>query len=182
MRMDYYKYQTLARRTESISPEVYKEYELDYRLDHCLKGLITESIELLASEDECNEVEEIGDIFWYLDLGCSVFGKIIGDLPFVSIKTDRTDLDYILIYIGDFADLLKRKKFYNREDLEFDKKTLHIFALIFSHLVSICTGKDISLSDVLEKNIEKLKIRMPKEYTDELAINRDLEKERSVFE
>lgn len=172
--MDYKKYQTLARRTESFIGDI------DYRLDHACKGLVTESIELFAADDDANEVEELGDILWYLDLGCAALGINLSDLNFDRIPTDRKDIDYILIAVGDFTDILKREKFYRASQNADGVK--ECFSRILAHIISICTEKGYELVDVMEKNIEKLAKRYPDKYSDELATNRDLEKERAVFE
>ena len=41
---------------------------------------------------------------------------------------------------------------------------------------------EAKFEDVLKRNIDKLKARYPDKYTDEAALNRDLEKERTVLE
>lgn len=45
-----------------------------------------------------------------------------------------------------------------------------------------CDAMNVSLEDVLTRNIEKLRARFPEKYNDQDATNRDLEKERNILE
>lgn len=45
-----------------------------------------------------------------------------------------------------------------------------------------CDAMNVSLEDVLTRNIEKLQARFPDKYNDQNAVKRDLEKERNILE
>lgn len=178
--MTYKQYQALARRTESISG-VQNENMESFRLIHMQFGLTTEIIEFKNSEDEANDVEELGDIFWYLDGACDVFGVDIDKLFRVRHK-DLEAVDLMLYGLGEFTDLLKRRYYYRLDDAAFRNKALHALSLIDTGLSDIIVECDYNISDILEKNIEKLRIRMPGKFEGVQFVDRDLEKERSVFE
>lgn len=71
---------------------------------------------------------------------------------------------------GEVADLLKKKMFQGHE---LDKENL-IYELgdIAWYLAEACEALDITLEDIFEKNIEKLKKRFPDGFDEKKSINR----------
>jgi NTP pyrophosphatase (non-canonical NTP hydrolase) len=49
------------------------------------------------------------------------------------------------------------------------------------YIAGLCNVNGFDLDNILEANIAKLKTRYPDKFTEEAAINRDLDKERSVL-
>lgn len=179
--MNYETYQPLARRTETQQVHFHWEDKEKYqRLIHAQCGMTTEVIEFMFADDDANKNEELGDIFWYLDLGCSVLGWTIGSLnPVRHKELEKTDL--ILFGLGEYTDVLKRRYYYGK-DLEHWKNQVHqAFGMILAGLTDIIVEEGFEIHDILEKNIEKLRIRQPGKFSTEAAINRDVEKERQVF-
>lgn len=50
------------------------------------------------------------------------------------------------------------------------------------YIINLCTIKGWDLRDILQTNIDKLASRYPEKFTNELAVNRDLIKEREILE
>ena len=81
--------------------------------------------------------------------------------------------------LGEFSDNLKKYLFYGsklnivnaREEL----------GDIMWYIALACRSLDVSLEDICEKNINKLKIRYPDKFTNESAENRNIEEETRVL-
>lgn len=81
---------------------------------------------------------------------------------------------------AEFLDQLKKHHFQGRPlDIPNLKEEL---GDIMWYVQLGCISLDISLPEVMEKNIQKLRARFPEGYTDEKANNRDLETERAILE
>lgn len=50
------------------------------------------------------------------------------------------------------------------------------------YIVNMCNINGWDLRDILQTNIDKLKLRFPEKFSEEKAINRNLEAERKVLE
>jgi NTP pyrophosphatase (non-canonical NTP hydrolase) len=181
-------YQKLALRTESSSTSANK----NFRLLHAAMGLVTEVSEYTYESDTTIDLkEEIGDCFWYIAIGCSAIKLNIEDISEQPIGDDYiikprffkrqpptlTGADSLIYWSAFLLDKMKRHLYYNEElDLEG-------IAMVLGQIVYDLLGEaGDHLEIILEKNIEKLKKRYPKKYTDEHAINRDTNKERRVFD
>lgn len=53
---------------------------------------------------------------------------------------------------------------------------------IFWYIFNLCRMFDIDPEDILENNIKKLKARYPEKFTEENAVNRNLDRERQILE
>ena len=81
--------------------------------------------------------------------------------------------------LGELSDNLKKYLFYGsklnivnaREEL----------GDIMWYIALACRSLDVSLEDICEKNINKLKIRYPDKFTNESAENRNIEEETRVL-
>lgn len=82
--------------------------------------------------------------------------------------------------IGELTDLFKKHYAYGRAlDIHSVGEEL---ADTMWYICNLCTLMNINLNHELAKNIAKLKIRYPEKFTEEDALNRDLEAERKVLE
>lgn len=82
--------------------------------------------------------------------------------------------------VGELQDSVKRFIFYGKE---LDKVNVsEEIGDITWYLAILCKCLELDLSDVLQKNIEKLKKRYPEKFTEERALERNLEEERKVLE
>lgn len=81
---------------------------------------------------------------------------------------------------GELQDQLKKHIFYG--------KPLDIVNIaeecgdLFWYLAETLTAIDQKFVDVMQRNIDKLRARYPEKFTEEKALNRDLDAERSILE
>lgn len=182
------EYQPLALRTESSKVLMGK----NYRLLHAAMGLVTEVSEYAYESDTTIDLkEEVGDCFWYIAIGCSAIGLNIEDVNHEPIGDDYTlkpkffkrkppaltGIDSLVYWSAFLLDKMKRHLYYNEElDLEG-------IAMVLGQIVYDLLGEAGDHLDViLEQNIAKLRKRFPEQYSDELAINRNTDRERKVFD
>lgn len=82
--------------------------------------------------------------------------------------------------VAEIADAYKKHMAYGKElDLVNVKEEL---GDVTWYIANLCNIHGWDLRDILETNIKKLEARYPEKFTNENAINRDLEKEREVLE
>ena len=170
--MNTQQYQQQAKRTcASLG-----RHELD--LSHMALGLNSEIVELdeaINNKDFVNIKEEIGDCFFYL----------INTFYFLNVEA--TNMSY-LIPVGDdhvkqlynlvseYQNDLKRHIAYGK-----GLKTVNLNQVQMK-LMEIVTLYDFDLTEILDKNIAKLKKRFPDKFTQDKAINRDTNAERKILE
>ena len=82
--------------------------------------------------------------------------------------------------VGELADVYKKQLAYGKEVDTYNVRE-ELGDLLF-YIVNFCSVNEIDLEEVMEINISKLKVRYPKEFEQEKAINRDLRAERKVLE
>lgn len=82
--------------------------------------------------------------------------------------------------VGEFMDVLKRFKIYGKK-IDFINLGEEVGDLMW-YIALTCNALNINLEDVMIKNINKLKTRYPDKYTNEKAINRNLETERQTLQ
>lgn len=81
---------------------------------------------------------------------------------------------------GEMMDMLKKTVFYGKD---FDRTNLiEELGDMMWYAAILCSANGIDFSEVLRKNIAKLKARYPDKFTEHSAANRDLENERNVLE
>lgn len=81
---------------------------------------------------------------------------------------------------GEFLDALKKHVFYGKD---LDKVNLREeMGDIFWYCAIIADQLEVDFSEVMERNITKLKARYGDKFTEEKASNRDLETERTILE
>jgi NTP pyrophosphatase (non-canonical NTP hydrolase) len=81
---------------------------------------------------------------------------------------------------GELLDTIKKYIYYGKELDEVN--LIEEVGDIFWYLALFCKSLNVSFEEVMKKNIEKLEARYPEKFTEEKAINRDLDKERGVLE
>lgn len=82
--------------------------------------------------------------------------------------------------VAEIADVYKKHVAYGR-DLDLINIKEEIGDLMF-YVVNMCNIHNWDLRDIMQTNIEKLKARYPEKYTNENAINRNLDVEREILE
>lgn len=170
--MNYQEYSPLAIRTAKfIDPAT--------DLFHARVGIITEVGEICDAFkrhiiygkplDLANLKEEIGDVFWYINLLWNVTGnKGSAAIDFKgSSKLDSGAQAYLLQIAANASQVALG--------------TLSPQYLV-TQLEYLCHSYDIDLGECLDINIAKLAARYGDKYSDYRALNRDLVIERAVLE
>lgn len=140
----------------------------------------------LGMNTELNEVEEIdanenyyqklfdemGDVYWYISNYANIH-----DIPF-SIDS-VTPRETSLYWVSKLQDYDKKLLAYNKP---YDRK-LQVEALqsLATNLSYRANSFRLDVEQILEKNIEKLRVRFPEKFDANLAINKNEEKEIELF-
>jgi hypothetical protein len=143
--------------------------------------------------DVVNFLEEIGDFFWYI--ACLV--KLEEDLNPENFTPDNID-STIIVELPLARDHVYESYEVLVEDLSEDfNKALHVYITLDKYLVKYrsegnfalipiayicCELLGVSPYDVMTTNINKLRGRFPDKFTEEKALNRDLDSERKILE
>ena len=166
------QYQQLAKRT---CPDIGHQ---SYNLLHMEMGLYTEAAgELLdcykkwlaygKELDMINISEEIADCMWYLANEASM-NDYIFDKDYIPNAGTAVYTGEVSMVIFEILDFLRRRA--GGHFLRYTDMVDHMYR------ISILAGVDFFQG--LENNIRKLQIRYPEKFTQESALNRNLEEER----
>jgi NTP pyrophosphatase (non-canonical NTP hydrolase) len=86
----------------------------------------------------------------------------------------------MLTELGELADIFKKNIAYKKTiDWVNAKEELGDFCW---YLANFCKKNDLDLEEILDTNIAKLEARYPEKFTEEKAINRNLDAERKILE
>jgi hypothetical protein len=163
----------------------------ELNIDHMMLGVATEISELLDIHkkqlaynkpiDWVNYKEEIGDLAWYF-AGYADIKEIAINEDYIAIASlfsnDKVEIQLLFekeyLYLKNIGDNICTRM------LRGETKTIKFW---FAFLQVLLTYHNLgSLSDVMETNIAKLKARYTEKYSDELALNRNLNAEREILE
>jgi len=193
--MKWNEYLPLAEKT--LSTQFNCSEESNQKLLHSCIGSLTEIQEILEnyengilitdSNKQGSVAEESADIFWYLsilfrELNIQIIEKEEHSFILDEFNVNRP-FDLLLEFIKEnlkLLDILKKKIYYNKDmNIEVVKKlSINMFYLLNYY----CEKNNTNVSDILDKNINKLKARYGEKFSSERAINRDLETEREILE
>ena len=200
--MNIKDYQQLALRTEAPCGAVLNRVsdvkilgysELAYsnlRLLHAALGLTSDINELVHSSDRTNEIEEAGDSLWYAAIACEALHADIASSFTDGLNEDRKwsrlELsERLRTRAAEVADATKAKIFYGKS--ESDATPIDVVLLgdvqdIVRGLALYCTKfLNLSIEEVMEANIAKLRARFPDAYSQARALERDKAAERSAI-
>lgn len=165
--------------------------ELD--LLHCATGLVTESAELVdcikkhvfygKPLDVVNIKEELGDLLWYIAIPVRIFSldlniKVENTSTYIkNVKKQIVSKEGLIRYFLSFNTIVN--KLASTIDNDYD---IYYFKSLFEEINFLCEIYSLNLSEIMDININKLKARFPNNFTNEHALNRDLEKERAILE
>jgi NTP pyrophosphatase (non-canonical NTP hydrolase) len=102
------------------------------------------------------------------------------------VKLEKNSYDLLHMCLGlqtesaEISDVFKKKLAYNK-DIDWVNVKEEIGDLMW-YIANLCNLNEWDLENILETNINKLKIRFPEKFTNDLAINRDLLEERKTLE
>jgi len=193
--MTWKEYLPLAEKT--LSTQFNCSEEIDQKLLHAIIGALTEVEELLANyesgklvvdvDKQGSVAEESADIFWYLSIlfrELNIAEPTTTDHSFVidsfGINSQFDILTEFTKQSLKFLDMLKKKIYYNKEMNT--ENMINLSMDMFNLMNYYCEAYNINISDILDKNIAKLKARYSEKFSSDRAINRDLETERTILE
>lgn len=170
---------------------------LEENLLHMAYGITTEIGELhdiykkkLAYGKEIDLVnlkEELGDILWYVFNGFN-FLEITEEEKYMLVNGENNAIEFLKInnyfntsvllphLVCQCNDIYKSTSVYDRFIL------IREYSSLYYDVFALCNLYEFNIEDVFETNINKLKVRFPEKFTQEQALNRDLEKERQTLE
>lgn len=195
--MNFTEYRHLAERTlpnlGTVSvyhgPGPTDFHVTDLNVLHVIMGMTSEFGEICDSTNKVNLGEEIGDKLWYIanyanirNFTIDVNNVVYYDIYELDTKFMSRPPVYVLLQkaISDLTDLEKKIFVYNanvdgaklREQLQ----------LILDCITVFCKEQYLDLWEIMEKNINKLKVRYPNKFTADNAKNRNLDQELKVLE
>lgn len=183
------EYQGLAART---CPNLPGEHENER---HMNLGVITEIGEVLdifkknlaygKAIDVINLGEELADITWYIVNKCR-FNELPLDDDFTAVKTELKELlDTQMFSEQGLSKDLKAEALMHPLLQAYCGPTNNMFnapIVQLAILANIAEWYELDFFQLLTNNIDKLKVRYPEKFTEEAALNRNLEAERTELE
>ena len=133
---------------------------------HSAIGMVTEAAELDSAPDRKNYLEEMGDIMWYVALGCHYLGISLDEAEEMATNPD----DHPVMIAAGFISVLKKQIFYGKQPDRREQTAL--LGDMITTLRGHATAEGVSLDWVMEQNIAKLQKRYPDKFTEDRAINR----------
>ena len=144
---------------------------------HMTAGIMTELIEIIHIESYLKNfdkrmTDECGDILWYISNYANLHNI---ELEFKPVPSGRSHIQSA----GKLLDMDKKALAYNKPyDIAVQAETLNFLTNDILYMVS---SYYLDIEIVLEKNIEKLRVRFPEKFSGDQAINKDESKESDVF-
>lgn len=183
------EYQLLASRT---CPDLLREHE---NKRHMNLGVITEIGEVLdifkknlaykKPIDVINLGEELADISWYIVNKCRFHQIPLGN-NFDIVKAEIAELLATKMFIEQgLSKDLKAEALMHPLLQAYCGPTDSIFSapiIQLAILANIAEWYELDFFQLLTNNIDKLRIRYPEKFTEEAALNRDLDAERVELE
>lgn len=189
--MNVDEYQKLAARTLIDKPDFTLTDEETMLVWNAL-GLAGEAGEVLeltrevalGNCDAYTELEkELGDFLWYVFAIATKLRVVtlLVDYFIMSLHCDicnestHTYASKMCGFAGDICDIIKKVVFHKHpNDID---AVAFLLNMCLESVDLLCRKLNINVSDVMEANIEKLKVRYPEGYTSEDSVKRaDLEK------
>lgn len=179
--MTFKEYQLNAKRTCA------ELGSLEMNLSHMVLGIISEQEEFLKAlvdNNKVNLIEESADAIWYIANYCNFRGfdleEIYNTRQDNVIEAWETEVSQYEVQVSKLADYVKKFIAYKKPlNAENEINCLKILIDIISGDIEEIGG---DIYDALQNNIDKLKVRFPEKFTEENALNRNLEEERKELE
>lgn len=172
--MDLKEYQVECQRT-------LVDKGIDMNKAHMVIGItgeINELVDAVYKGDIYNIQEEYIDKVWFASNVATMYGIDVSTRP--SIVIEELDMLTLIYSISVLADLVKKDIIYGKDpDIAKIAETVHTIIEFISRKFK---RNSWNLEQALQNNINKLRVRFPDKFTEELANNRDLEAERRELE
>lgn len=160
---------------------------LELNLCHMILGLNSEigelvnciGTELKHNPDIPNLKEEIGDLYWYLGNYCNI-QNIAPPQDIVNFLESHRCIELLISSVGELTDVVKKFIAYKKEIDRADEMdaVYNIYSALdlLQHIYAL-NGDEIRVI-----NINRLLTRYPEKFSNEKALNRNLEAERKTLE
>jgi NTP pyrophosphatase (non-canonical NTP hydrolase) len=145
-------------------------------------GLSGEARETKNAELEENLIEELGDLLWYIHAISSKLNLTIVETPsigsnvsFVSRHMFIESINYkenLLDSCVEFGEFYKKVVRDNRPMIDNKNKLEAMMSTILDLVICIAIQKNLSVSDICQKNADKLLNRYPTGFDAQRSINR----------
>ncbi len=166
-----------------------KTFSFRTDLAHCTLGIVSEVEELFTAiyetKDQVNIKEELVDMLWYVSGIIHLYKSQGVELEKSSnyefkFNNDIANIRNLVDSISKFSDIPKKTLAYKRHypSSEIDEALYNVLDQINSQI----NEYGIDISNGLDTNIAKLKERFKEKFTEDQAINRDLDAERVQLE
>ena len=161
----------------------------DLRLDlsHMVMGICSEEeeyIKAIVQYDRVNILEEVSDKVWYIANYCSFRGFDLDELYKERVDFNQEQweegCEIGRVKLSKLQDYVKKFVAYGKP-LNEEKEKDAIKGILFE-IDNELSEFNLDLEKGLERNIAKLRQRFPEKFNADLAINRDVEKERQILE
>ncbi len=178
-------YQKLALRT---APSNRSDRGLSWRLDfflHGAMGMAAEMHELIQVHEQSNPedsmVAELGDVMWYFAINTFGDTRDIEDIEFMAFL-DEIDIPLLELqeHTSRILDQAKRIIYYGA--LLNEETYQDSMGKILASVYLLARESGSTLEEVMDKNIQKLKVRYPDKFSEDQAVNRNTHKESKVFQ
>lgn len=189
--MNLNTYLDLSGRTASGS---YHIHAVPRDFVHAVIGIGTETIEATdanIAQNKPHMLEECGDVMWYVALELRRAGYtsitdllVAQELNEMRLKY-RTLPDGLILWdnvvdAGHLLDLVKKWVYYGRPADQAD--VLKLLKQIVYRIMVLCEHHDTLIEAICHQNIEKLKARYPGQFSEQLALNRNITGEKAAME
>lgn len=190
--MKLLEYKDLAIRTAAKGETEQQD------LMHSACGLVTEVGELVdqykrhifykKEYDKNHLIEEVGDVMWYLALGmevlkCDLTSYEEEDFLEETIKALNVESVLAALVYNSASIFACSFKYTSKDDQEaMWGHYMYYLKNILIGLRHFCAVMNIDYEESKTKNIAKLKARFPQGFTEEAAVNRNLEVEKVALE
>jgi NTP pyrophosphatase (non-canonical NTP hydrolase) len=137
-------------------------------------------------ESERTVSDNYGEVSVRLTPPVLEFTGFNGEMHFVDTGGRKKAIDLLHAALGmqtesaEFSDMLKKSIFYGKPLDEVN--LLEELGDQLWYISLALRALNSSFEEVMAKNIEKLKARYPHKFTEDKALNRDLDKEREILE
>jgi len=154
---------------------------------HMTVGIMTEIaeiVDIMVSDYDPNKIkDELGDVMWYLSNYSNLLGVALSDLKeglawFTRLDV-QSNIDGLLLSPSKLLDMDKKTFAYGKVYTKADK--VNVMMSVFYYATKLAEEHQVDLSEAMDLNIKKLRVRFPDKFVSEQAINRNVEKENKVF-
>jgi hypothetical protein len=156
---------------------------------HASLGLSSDLAELNDVQNELDRIEELGDLFWFTNLGLNACKTSFSSAyarakEYMLMESAEIGWQFLDIAISRYANHVKAVLFGGKTEFKLGAATLSAnqrlekdLLAVLTQLVGYCATHKVAVNAVLAGNIAKLKTRYPGEFSEAAFANRDKVKE-----